>query len=312
MSAPSVSAIVPTLGRSPCLEACLGSLRRTGERLRDAELEIVVVDQTDAGLESSLSGIADRVLRPRDRPLSFAAANNLAIRETRGAMIALVNDDAVVDDAWLETLLPWLDDEQVGAVQGTNLMLDDSGKIDGRGLAWNRWLQAIQIDRGEAPEHREPMEVFGVSATAAVYRRSALEAVCHDGFGSPFDLRLESYYEDVDLAIRLRSAGWRAWTTPIAVARHVGSATGASLPFAARKWIHGNRILVLARMFGWSFAVRAPRILVREGMDLWQARRRGDHDARRGIVQGLIRALRLLPRFLRPGPPFVDRHWWAA
>ncbi len=55
-------------------------------------------------------------------------------------------------------------------------------------------------------------EIFGVSATAAVYRREALRAVASGG--EVFDPRLGSYYEDVDLAGRLRAAGFARSARP--------------------------------------------------------------------------------------------------
>ena len=53
-----------------------------------------------------------------------------------------------------------------------------------------------------------------MSATAAIYRRSALADL--GDAGRPFDARLFAYYEDVDLACRLRAAGHRALRVPAA------------------------------------------------------------------------------------------------
>ena len=317
MPTPTASAIVPTLGRSPWLGECLRALRRSGDGL-DSGLEIIVVDQTDHGIDPALleAAAVDRVIRPASRPLGFAAANNLAITEAQKTFIALVNDDAIVSDDWLPQLVDRLvGDPELAAVQGTTIAMDDPSRIDGRGIAWNHWFQAIQIDhdlplepagRSATQTQTSAVEIFGASATAAIFRRAAFDAIAGlDGYGDPFDERLVSYYEDVDLAIRLRSAGWRACLMPHAVARHAGSATGSTLPFGAREWIHGNRILVVARMLGWRFAFHAPRILLRDLLDLWQARRRGDAETAHGIGRGVRRGMKLLPQFIRVGSPLV-------
>ena len=104
----------------------------------------------------------------------------------------------------------------------------------------------MQVGHGEAaPREGEDggaaggaRQVFGVSATAAVYRRSALDEV------GLFDERLVSWYEDVDLAVRLRAAGWRALHVPAARALHAGGATARRLSWRYGRLLYGNRWLV--------------------------------------------------------------------
>lgn len=287
-----VTAIVPTLGVSPWLGACLEALRREGGE----GLEIVVVDQGPQPAELP-AGLVDRVLR-LETNLGFAIANNRALAATRGALVATVNDDAVVAEGWLDRLVAALEhDPRVAAAQGVNLQLDSPELADGCGLAWNRWWQAVQIGRGHPPPAptAPAREIFGVSATAALYRREALAAV--SPAGESFDERLGSYYEDVDLACRLRAAGWRAVLVPGARARHAGSTTGSRLGGGSRPWIYANRYLVLAKLWGWAFWPRLPWLWLRDVVDLCQALSRAESSAVRGIVAGWARALCLLPRF---------------
>lgn len=296
-----VSAIVPTLGRSPHLQPCLEALRRDG----GGDLEILLVAQ---GTESdpAASALADRVLSLPENA-GFARANNLALATARGDFLATVNDDAVVDPGWCAALVAALDERpRVAAAQGVQLKLDDPRRIDGCGLAWNRSWQAVQIGHGE-PEPaaaRAPVEIFGVSATAAIYRREALAAV-----GGPsleaFDARLFAYYEDVDLACRLRAAGYRALLVPAARARHAGSLTGRELGTDRWRLIYGNRHLVLARLLGRAWWPRLPRILLRDLIDLGRAVTRGRAGAATGILAGGGRALRRLPGFVHFGEPAV-------
>lgn len=304
----SISAIVPTLGKSPWLVPCLKALRREG----GDELEILVVSQ-GAELGDQAVTLADRVLG-LDENVGFARANNLAFGEARGELVAMVNDDVVVDEGWLAALVAGLDGRpRTAAAQGVHLRLGDPGRLDGCGLAWNRAWQAVQIRHGEpaadlATERAtvlakgEPREIFGVSATAAIYRRAALEAVADP---EVFDARLVSYYEDVDLAVRLRAAGFGALLVPAAVARHAGSFTGGAIGSARWRLLYGNRHLVLARLFGGSFWRHWPRILLRDAIDLGRAGLRGDVRRGVGIAAGLGRAVVRLPGFVRSGPPSV-------
>ncbi len=278
------SAVVPTLGRSPLLVPALEALRREGA-------EIVVVDQgeTPAAIPA---GLADRVLRP-GRNLGFAAGTNLGIAAAAGEWIATVNDDAIVEPGWLGALIAALAaDPRAAAAQGINLLLDAPELADGCGIAWNRWWQAVQVGHGKpAPTATSGVhEVFGVSATAAVYRREALRAVAAGG--QPFDAGFVSYYEDVDLAVRLRAAGFRSLVVPEARARHAGSLTGRTLSRERWRLIYGNRWRVAARHLGSGFWPRTPLLALRDGVDLARALLRADGALAAGIVAGWGRALR--------------------
>jgi GT2 family glycosyltransferase len=280
------SAVVPTLGRSPLLVPCLEALRHEGA-------EIVVVDQAELPTEIP-PGLADRVLRP-GRNLGFAAGTNAGIAVAAGEWIATVNDDAIVEPGWAGALVAALEaDGGAAAAQGVNLVLDHPEIADGCGIAWNRWWQAVQIGHGKPAPGADSgvREVFGVSATAAVYRRAALRAVAPGGSGGDiFDSRLGSYYEDVDLAGRLRAAGWRALLVPAARVRHAGSLTGRTLSRERWRLIYGNRWRVAARHLGLGFWPRVPLLAARDGIDLGRALLRGDGELAAGIVSGWGHAL---------------------
>lgn len=287
----ALSAVVPTLGRSPWLGECLAALRREG-------LEIILVDQGDQNLNLP----ADRILRP-GRNLGFAGGVNLGIRAAAGELVAVVNDDALLQPGWLSALQAALAARpRAAAAQGLNLSLDGD-RVDGWGIAWNSSWQAVQLGHGEPlPAVAAEAEVFGVSATAALYRRAALEATALAP-GIYFDEALESYYEDVDLACRLRAAGWSAFTVPAARARHAGSATGLTMPHARLRLLYGNRYLVAARLLGRGFWPRLAVLLARDGQDGLRALFRGDLRAVAGIAAGWGRALRRAPGYVHRGEP---------
>ncbi len=264
-------------------------------------------------------------------PVGFARAANEGIATSRGDWVALVNDDVVLEAGWAAALLQamgaWptnprararsagLDvGSRIAAAQGVNL-LAGSGElqIDGAGLAWNRRDQAIQLGRGEEPPARdaEPRLVYGASATAAIYSRRALRAL--GGRGEPlrpFDERLHSYYEDVELADRLAERGYLALLVPAARVEHAGSSSSRSAT-AARCRIRrliANRLLVVARRRGAGFWTRLPELLL---YDLADALRPSvavplPGDAPKPTLIDLAyawtRALCLLPGFARTRP----------
>ncbi len=84
--------------------------------------------------------------------------------------------------------------------------------------------------------------MFGACAGAALYRRSALASL------GGFDERYFAYLEDVDLALRLRLAGWRCRYEP-AVARHAGEGSAHQLPGGHHFLVARNTIVLVAIWF---------------------------------------------------------------
>lgn len=305
MAVRRLSAVVPTVGASPHLERCLEALRAdAGEAV---EIVLVAQEGSAAPLRPRVGRLVDRWVELDDN-LGFAGGTDRGISVAAARWIATVNDDAIVEPGWSERLLAALAaDPRAGAAQGANLALADPSRLDGRGLAWNRRWQAVQIGHGgPAPDEGggEPVEVYGVSATAAIYRREALAAAALPG-GAIFDPALGSWYEDADLADRLRAAGWRALSVPGARALHAGSATGDRA--GRRRWtrVYGNRHLVVARLLGRRYALALPGLLARDLFDAVGALAGGRPAVAAGVASGWLRALLRLPRFLHAGPPRV-------
>lgn len=303
---PRIRAVVPTLGKSPWLVRSLEALRRQ----EGVEMEIVLVDQGEipvelpAGLADPV-GLVDQIVRP-GRNLGFAGGTNAGIAgitESAGDFVATVNDDALVEPGWAAALAEAMAATGAAAAQGTNVDLGDPPRIDGCGLEWNRWWQAVQIRHGEpvTEEEAEPREVFGVSATAALYSRAALEAVSREG--KFFDPELVSYYEDVELAGRLQRAGFSALWVPGARALHAGSTTAGANSLERWRLIYGNRYLAAARWLGKKFPETSPLMIVRDLLDLARAGLTADRAHALGITAGWRRALRLLPGFAHRGDP---------
>lgn len=338
MTAPITSIVLPTLGRSPLLAECLRALRAEA----GSDRELIVVAQGGCEGPPSDGAVGDAAPLERwirvERPLGFAGAVNLGVGAAAAPRVAVMNDDAVVEPGWLAALEAALDaDPEVASVQGLNLAGngpsgpgagngpsgagagdghpaggDVAPTVDGRGLAWNRWLQAVQIGHGEPAEavedaHDGSREVFGVSATAALYRRAALLAVARPACGPDappevFDSRLGTYYEDADLALRLRAAGHRALSVASARVWHAGSLTAGD---GVARWrrVHGNRYLVMAAFLGSAFWGRLPLLVLRDVLDLVEVAATGRFRRLAGVLAGWGRAARLLPGFARTGPP---------
>jgi len=297
----AISVVIPTVGASPWLVDCLQALRADGGE----KLEIILVDQGPEPARAP-NDLVNQVLRPGQN-LGFAAATNLGLEASRSDLVAMVNDDVVVEAGWFSSLSEALDiDSTASAAQGVIHRLTEPETVDGCGLSFNRWWQAVQLGHGEPTETwtttTTTQEIFGVSATAALFRRSALKAVALSE-GSILDPALGSYYEDVDLACRLRASGFRAQLVPSARAGHAGSVTGNQQPVRRQTLIYGNRHLVSARWMGRSYWGQLPRLVTRDGMDLLLGLGRGHWGVSAGVLRGWARVAGRLHRFARRGEP---------
>jgi GT2 family glycosyltransferase len=245
-----VAAIVVNWKSEQLLGRCLAALAAQSAPLS----RLVVVNNDEPGIVSAVPGLdhpAVRVVEP-GKNLGFAAGNNRGLRETEGCeWVALVNPDAFPEPGWLAALLAAAAAHpRCSFFASRQVMADDPGRLDGTGdvyaasgLAWRR-----DHGRAAAGARLEPDEVFGPCAAAALYRKDALDRV------GGLDESYFCYFEDVDLAFRLRLLGERCLYVPDAVVSHVGSATsGRRSDFSV---YHGHRNLV------WTFWKNMPAPLL--------------------------------------------------
>jgi GT2 family glycosyltransferase len=152
----------------------------------------------------------------------FCGAANAGLAAARGAFVQLLNDDTEVTAGWIEAGLAPFADATVGSVAPLVLVRRDPSRVDSAGdsYAWYGW--PMKRGHGQSAERwsAHPIEeVFGASGSSAFYRALALRRA------GTLDMLLVSYYEDIDLAFRLRWAGYRCVYNPACVIHHDISAT---------------------------------------------------------------------------------------
>jgi len=196
--------------------------------------------------------------------LGFAAGVNAALKHATSPYVALVNNDVVLDDDWLATVRGAMRDG-VAAVQ--TILRRDASTIDGAGIDVSDGTFR-QIGHG-LPIGSVVDRAWGVSATAALYRRELLH----------FDESFFAYYEDAELSARLHEGGWELLVLPVVKATHRGSQSASRLGTRARYLRTRNRYRV-AKMHRGAGRVGA---LLAEDLRLLPRRR----TSLRGIIAGL-------------------------
>lgn len=160
--------------------------------------------------------------------LGFSGGHNLLYGQASEPFILLLNQDIELNSDYCEVLLSALEaNPQCGALSGVLYRKNDN-EIDSAGLKISRNHSVYEI-RTEPAENTK--EVFGVSAAAGMYRKSALDEVAYNVQGSKamFSDKFDSYKEDVDLSYRLQLAGWKSAIIKSARAVHVRGMKGDGL-----------------------------------------------------------------------------------
>jgi O-antigen biosynthesis protein len=212
-----VSIVVPTLGTTPLLIGCLRSIRRHVAPRIDYETLVIA---NGAG-ERAAQDIAEaapwaRVLSTAVN-LGFGGGCNLGARAAAGNFLVFLNDDAEVEEDWLEALLETAErNPRVGAV-GSLVLFADGTVQEAGSIVW-RDGSTLGVGRGlalEAYAHREVRQVDYCSGCSLLVRRSAWDVA------GGFDPRYyPAYYEDVDLCFELQRRGWGVLFQPRSRIRH--------------------------------------------------------------------------------------------
>ena len=256
---------------------------------------VIVID--NASDDGSVDGLEERfpaveLVRSVEN-LGFAAANNLAVEMCADCeLVALLNPDAFPEPAWLETLLRAAAENPGHGFFGSRMVLAaDPGVLDGTGDEYHVSGVAWRRDQGApAAVVRGQDETFSACAAAALYRRDAFVAV------GGFDESFFCYYEDTDLAFRLRLAGHRCLHVPGAVVRHVGSATTGLLSSFTIYHSTRNQVWAYAKNMPGALAwLYLPQHLL---VNVLTVAVYAVHGEGRAALRGKLDALRGLPRVL--------------
>jgi N-acetylglucosaminyl-diphospho-decaprenol L-rhamnosyltransferase len=231
--------VIPTLDARGLLLETLASLER-----QTVPVEVVVVDNASA--DGTAEAVAERhpdvsVIR-NERNLGFGAAINRAALALDGDILVLVNNDVVCEPDFVERLLEPFARAEVGLAAGVLLQAEAPDRIDSAGIELDTTLRSWDFLWNEPVTALErARDPVGPCGGAAAYRLDVFKEA------GGFDETLFAYWEDVDLALRIREAGWTCALAPGARALHKhGQTLGAASP-AARRLEAFGRGYVLAK-----------------------------------------------------------------
>lgn len=304
-----VSIVIVNWNGREFLPECLEGLRRQVYRA----FSVILVD--NGSHDGSTAFVAEhypevRIVGLQDNR-GFAAANNVALRTVETEYVALLNNDAVPDPHWLQSLVEALEEHpQAGQAASKLLLYDKREIIDRAGDGYTIAGAALLRGRGlSAESHRVPEWVFGACAAAALYRMAMLLDI---GF---FDEDFFLLYEDVDLSFRAQLKGYKCIYVPEALVYHRGSSSivhdsSLSVYYGHRnlEWVYvqnmPSRLLFRTIILHILYDIAALSYFVISG------RGKAFFRAKKDALRGLKRAIKKR-QWIQRGKVADDRYLWS-
>lgn len=237
------------------LDQCISSVLRAFEVMKKTSssdssvneevAEIIVVDNHSAdGSVDYLEKRYPQMLYPMVRfvrsahNLGFARANNIAIRQSRGEYVLLLNPDTIVGEDALKASVDFMDAHEDAGAVGVR-MLGAQGR---RAMESRRGLPTPMVSFFKMlgfcnrwPHHRlfgkyymgylpwdEPCQIEVVSGAYCMLRRKALDEV------GLLDEDFFMYGEDIDLSYRVLKGGYHNYYLPVDILHYKGESTQKS------------------------------------------------------------------------------------
>lgn len=238
---PLVSILVTAWGGFDMTRTCLESVQAAAPSI---PYEVILVeDASDDPEMDRFGGVPGlRYLRNPDN-LGFLRSVNAALPLVRGRFLHLLNNDTRVFPGWLEPLIDTFALFHNCGIAGSRLIGADGKLQEAGGVVWadgSGW----NIGRGDHPDdpaHRALREVDYVSGASLLVPTDLIREV-----GGLDERYAPAYYEDTDLAFRLRERGLKTFYQPRSRVMHAEGGSHGTDPQCGGKvhQEHGRKAFV--------------------------------------------------------------------
>ncbi len=237
---PEVSIIIPVHNKFSTTYDCLDSIVKA---LPDRSFEIIIADDCSDD-ETMLAALVFaggvRIVRNATN-LGFVRTCNAGAQLARGRFLFFLNNDTLVKPGWLDELVQTFEQVPNVGIAGSKLLFPDGRLQEAGGIIW-RLGDGWNWGRGRdpnAPAFSFLRDADWVSGAALMIERTLFNEL--GGFDEYY---APAYYEDTDLAFRVRALGKRVVVLPASEIVHlegVSAGTDTSRPGMKRFQVVNHR-----------------------------------------------------------------------
>ena len=241
--APDVSIVIPAYGNCRLTLHCLKSLAALGD---ERSFEIIVADDASPDetgeVLPAMPGI--RYIR-NDENLGFLQTCNRGADRARGRYLLLLNNDTLVQDGAIDAMADTFDLHADVGLVGAKLYFEDGSLQEAGGIVFSDG-SAMNYGRDDDPRKPEYNYVRDADYCSGAAIMLPLELWRELGGFDRYYVR--AYYEDTDLAMRVREAGYRVLYQPFArIVHNEGATSGTDLSQGEKRYQAENHVRFLNR-----------------------------------------------------------------